>query len=647
VGSSLPGPLAQRKRWPEQQEAMAQGNNTVWVWAPLEKSKDFRHPADIPTEDEAVAKACFIDGLRGPRSARISPVTMLQSKGNMAMIAEKGATREVPKFMILPWYEGLLILEEMEACEGKLGHLQASWWDDELRSILAKERAKSQSGRLNGTLYAEKRLLNNAVTGTRFVDTDEREWAYRRENIKIDDQITLTEGEDADGFFRIKDVIGYLPPWEAFHSEKCGFYQDFYQVKWQYPYSEVDYSSVENGCVGGAGATWEPDECLPAQLDALRLSAKKAWIKRRREQELRQQQSSSAGSPTGTAVKRERPDSEGPPAKMARERGDGAPLERDLLRSKIGHDFSPEQISQSLAQIRSGWPKKPEDYPKGFAVASPPGFCFDDCDCMDDQRPQRSWETRKGWLEDTSRSSAALNAIQVFSEQTHFVRRRGQVSKMCYFETAQQHKHDQTHARAALDLAQRIEKAVQSVLQQIPIASLAVEADPVRVPGRAFLAEDKDYLQLRYAATTAVGGELPPWLRIEPDDGRLVATKLPPAGDLPLNLKIELFQAEGATSHATCTIVGDRFPHPSGPWLVCTPPIGQLFTDGSRCPLERGVRAALHEHVAEVYDFNRRTARERSLGVWLGAMVRIMCLLRSAAGANLAWAAPTPTTSRF
>merc|ERR1719296_23036 len=307
--------------------------------------------------------------------------------------------------MILPWYEGLLILEELEAVQGKSGHIQASWWDQELSSILGKERSKFQTGRLNGTLYAEKRLLNNAVTGAKFLDADEKEWQYRRENIRVDEQATIEAGEDKDGFFRIKEVQGYLPPWEAFHSEKCGFYQDFYQVKWEHPFSEVDYSSVENGCVGGIGATWEPDECLPAQLDSLRLAAKKGWIKRRREQEQKQpldKLGSSAGSPTATlpVVKKEKSEDAGPPAKMARVRQDGTPLERDLLRSKIGHDFAPQSFEQSLGQIRSGWPKQPQDYPKGFAVASPPGFCFHDCDCMDDQRPQRSWETRKAWLED-------------------------------------------------------------------------------------------------------------------------------------------------------------------------------------------------------------------------------------------------------
>lgn len=628
---------------------MASQSSTVWVWCPVESQKDkvFRHPADIPFEDEAAAKACFIECLRGPKTARINPATMLQSKGNVALIAERGATREVPKFMILPWYEGLLILEELEAVQGKSGHIQAGWWDQELKGLLDKERSKFQTGRLNGTLYTEKRLLNNAVTGMRFVDNDEREWAYRRENIKADDQTTLMDGEDGGNFFRIRDITGYLPPWEAFHNEKCGFYQDFYQVRWEYPFSEVDYSSVENGCASVTGATWEPDECLPAHLDPLRLAAKRQWIKRKREQELKQQQAdknTSSASPPAATVKKEKTDEvPPPPVKMARVRRDGAALERDLLRSSIGHDFAPETIEQALGQIRSGWPKQPQDYPKGFAVASPPGFCWADCDCMDDQRPQRSWETRKGWLEDPSRTNAAQSAIQVFSEQTHFVRRRGQVSKMCFFETAQGNHLDQTNSKAALDLAQLTERALQAVLQQIPVSSLGADADPVRIPARAFLSDDADYEPLRFTGTIVGGAALPQWLRLEPDDGRIVASRPPSASELPMKIQADLLHAEGTIAFASCTIVAERFPPSSAPWLVSTAPIAQRYGDPNKCPLERGVRAALLEHFSEVYDFNHRTVRERPLGVWLDAMVRILRLLRAAAGANLALA-PAPAS---
>jgi hypothetical protein len=57
------------------------------------------------------------------------------------------------------------------------------------------------------------------------------------------------------------------------------------------------------------------------------------------------------------------------------------------------------------------WAKKPakhknavrraaEEYPDGYCPCQPPGFCSQACNCMDDARPQESWELRKRWLED-------------------------------------------------------------------------------------------------------------------------------------------------------------------------------------------------------------------------------------------------------
>jgi len=588
-----------------------QSSTACWVWRAAESSKDqpFKHPAEVPANDEA---------------------TMLQAKGNLALIAENGTTKEVPKVMVLPWYEGLLLLEELEQAQGQPGRIPASWLDDELRAVLDKERSKFPTGRLNGALYTEKRLLTRAVTGHRFVDADDVEWHFRRERLKSDDTSNLGAGEDKNSFFRIKDITGYLPPWEAFHHEKCGFYQDFYQVKWEYPFSEVDYSTVENGSSGHSGATWEPDECLPAHLDPLRVAAKRLWIKsRRQEQQQVDAVKAPNSSPTGS-VKRES-DVPPPPAKMARTRRDGLALERDLLSCRVGHDFVPDSIVfESLGQLRTGWPKQPQDYPKGFAVASPPGFCWNECDCMDDQRPQRPWETRKAWLEDANRAHAAVASIHNFSQQAQFVRRRGEVSKMFYFETAQGIFLDQTHALAAMELCRLAQHSLQAVLQQIPIRSIVADSDPVRLPARAFLAEEMDYEPLRFAAVSQDGSPLPPWVGIDMDSGQISAARQPAASELPLSIQVELAHSEGAVALAMCTVVADSNSKPLSTWTV---PFAQRFNEAR---LERGVRAAISEHFAEVYDVSRRTPRERSVGAWLDAMSRIMRLLRGAAGTNLA-----------
>lgn len=616
-----------------------------WIWCPVDKNQasTFKHPADLPIEDEEMAKKLFVEGMRGPKIARISPAQMIKSEGNMALIAEKGSIREVPKYMVLPWYEGLLLLEELQAVDGKSGHLQANWIDQELKGVLDKEK-KDRFRRLDGTLYCEKRLMNIAVTGARFVDKEEQEWAFRRENIKAESAVELLDGEDSQQFWRIKEVIGYLPPWEAFHHDKCGFYQDFYQVRWGFPFSEVDYSSVENGCASEKGATWEPDECLPAHLDPLRMAAKRVWIKKKRledqkiaaELKAKASGASPSGSASASSKREQAPEPPAPPAKMARVRRDGSGLDRDLLRSRIGHDFAPEAVEASLGKVRHGWPKKPEDYPTGFAVASPPGFCFDRCDCMDDARAQRAWELNKVWLEDSNRVVAANSAVAAFSAQETFVRRRGTVSRRSFFESASGRHLDQTHATAARDLAQGVERAIKDVLQKIPVSSLVrSDSDAVLIPARAFLADDNDYQPISFAGSLTRGTALPQWCQLDPDNGRLVAVRPPGPTDLPMTIQVDLSHAEGHVANALATVIDTRYPPNASPWFSITVPIVLRYADQNRCTLERGVRIALLDHFSEIFDFQRRTAREKSLGAWLQVMTRILCLLRAAAGSNL------------
>mmetsp|Transcript_43839 Transcript_43839/g.113188 ORF Transcript_43839/g.113188 Transcript_43839/m.113188 type:complete len:641 (-) Transcript_43839:64-1986(-) len=618
------------------------GSSSVWVWCPADpkKSTDFQHPADVPAGNGALAKTRFVEGIRGPKLARISPATLLQTKGALCLIAERGATREVPKPMVLPWYEGLLLLEEIEASHGQAGHIEAAWWEAELKTVLEQERAKFKNGQLSGTLYMEKRLAMTAVTGSRFVDSEDREFSYRRENVSANNG-PLVEGKDHGNFFRIREITAYLPPWEAFCHEKCGFYQDFYQVIWEYPFSQVDYGAVENGCTSQIGATWEPDECLPAHLDSLRLAAKQAWIKRRREQVIKRTPSlddwqAARGSPPGVAIKDEKEEDK-KPVKRARVRRDGMALDRDLLRSAIGHDFNASDATQILGGVRSGWPKHPQDYPKGFGVADPPGFCKEGCDCMDDQRPQRSWETHKAWLEEGRRSSDALASVEGFSLQTRFVRRRGSVSKMCFFESSQGKRSGEAHSRAALELATAVEKAITGVTKTIPLTALASRTDIVKIPARAFLTEDLDYEPLRYEGQLATGGSLPAWARMEEDTGRIFSEgQVPQSG---LQLLVEFSHAEGPVGRAACTLTTERFSGPESPWASATVPIIQRFNDLNVCPLEKGARGVLFEHFGELWDFKLRAVRERPVGVWLETMARILRMLRSGAVCNITLAA--------
>jgi hypothetical protein len=562
----------------------------------------------------------------------------------MWMIAEEGATQAVHKQRVLPWYEGLLLLEVLAGLQAKGDNASSIWCNGELQGVLDQERIKYRGG-LSSTLYTEERLLNAAVTGAKFIDTQDREFAYRRESLHTDDKSGLLEGSNGGGFFQIRDIIGYLPPWEAFCHPKCGFYQDFYKVRWEFPFSEVDYSKVENGCIGNIGATWEPDECLPSHLDPLRLAAKRAWIKKKRELEKQQSGPRRPAEPEPSLPLGKRPAEPEPslssgkqPTKRARLRRDGAPLERDCFRCMIGHDFeTDEQMEKSFPGIRKSWPKNPREYPKGYGVADPPGFCVEGCDCMDDQRSQRSWETHKEWLEDSARSAAAESAIEALSAQTHFVRRRGQVSKRFLFEPLQTVLPDQTAAGAAIDLAKAIRKALAGVLNKIPLHVLADPSEvPVRIPASLVPSDKSDYEPLQFRIEGADESELPSWLQINADTGELQVSEPQATLTQPFVMKAEFLHAEGSAGVITCGITPERLEGPTAPWTELTLPIAERFIDASLCPLDYGIRGGLYQHFTEIYDFMEQTARELSLGKWVDIMTLLLRMLRSASCANLA-----------
>lgn len=634
----------------------------VWVWVPAsgDAATFFRHPSDLPPiEDEAAVKSYFMDGIRGSRIARISPATRLPSKGKMVLIAEKGATREVPPHMILPWYEGLLLLDELESTKGLAGRLGATWFDEELQGILDQERKKHRNGQLSSAVYVERKLTNMAVTGATVYDGKDQEWNYRRENLSMEDPGLDKGTEDVVGFQQIQGIVNYLPPWEALSHEKCGFYQDFYQVRWANPYSEIDYASVENGCSGMKGATWEPDECLPAHLDTMRMAAKRNWCKGRREREQKsleerqralvakatEQKRTQGADAEAPAGKRQRTDTEvkpdanneaeRPKKPTSRTRRDGMALNRDMLRLASGHDLQ-EPSEKELGGIRSGWPKNPEDYPKGFACANPPGFCRATCDCMDDQRPQMHWETNKAWLEDALRTNQAKGGIEAFSAQTHFVMRRGLVSKMRhYFETAVTVKGETSSMSAAQELAVSLQRSMQNVLKVIPLPA-CMSKGGVPIPANVFLADDFDYLPVRMDFKDVLA---PDWLHLDATSGQMTASAHASISE-DLSLKLALSHAEGPVGTAAIGICLDV----DRPWLNMTASLINRFNDTDRCRLEGGARAVLNERFADVYDFDAFRPRDIEVGEWLRAMSKILRMLRSAAVANLTQAAPRSGT---
>eukprot|EP00971_Amphidinium_carterae_P278838 5535559-Amphidinium_carterae.1 len=70
----------------------------MWLWSPADGAAELPlHPSEIPTTD---AERHWKEGYRGPRLAKIAPVTVVGSRGDFLLI--EGASKPVPKSSVLP-----------------------------------------------------------------------------------------------------------------------------------------------------------------------------------------------------------------------------------------------------------------------------------------------------------------------------------------------------------------------------------------------------------------------------------------------------------------------------------------------------------------------------------------------------------------
>lgn len=586
----------------------------AWLWCPVSDAPGakFQHPADI-AQGEELAEAHFVEGGRGPKLARLSAITLLSSKTskpNTLLVARHGATQEVPRTRLLPWHEGLLLIQELTKQAG-----DKSWLTSEHKDAL--EGAKGKLRFLSTAKYVESRLIDVSLTGATFIDNKGRESHYRRDHVLEGAKEEVGEDNLVEGFFKIEKICRYMPPWEAFCHPKCGYYQDFYQVRWSHPYSEVDYSQCENGCADLVGSTWEPDECLPACLDRFRVQAKRNWHAEQLEREMQ--------------TKRLLEEPATPAVKKQCTRRDGEPLEKDLLCVKDGHDFiicAPE----TLATICKGWPTRPADYPAGFGVADPPGFCWEGCNCMDDMRIQDRWETRKAWIEDSSRARAAKMAMDSFGQQKQFVKRRGDAD----FESVDKYmfRSSQPQALAALDLADVIQQAIKKICTIIPLQALCSDDEVVCLPAHAFIQENFDTRPLQTSGTLDSGAALPTWLMLDAFTGELRA-KDPPTGFKEAKLRIKFQFAKAVETDFLCSLTAS-LPHMGvdTPWAKALPAVIERFSP-STCAIDSQIRAIIQESLLKVYDFRIGTSRDVSLKRSLDVLSRCLRMLRSASVANL------------
>lgn len=570
---------------------------SVWMWRSLD-STELRDPAELP-ESAAAHKARI--GV-GPRWARLCPVTVAEVRGPLTSVkSEKGESLEIPTSLLLPWYEGLLVLDAMEQANC------TEEWFQELSPCLEQERRKSKNGHLSSCQYVEKRLVQLAITGPRFVTDKGTTFSHRRPNVPGEEP---PEGETRDGWFAVERLVQYLPPWEAFLHPRCGFYQDHYLVQWAPPFDEVDYSSTETGDEM-RGVTWEPDECLPENLDCLRMKTKKEWTERQRD------------------LERDRRSDR--PAKVRRFNPLNVSLWEDLASPAVSHGWSelPEQIETEI-QIKKGWPKKLSEYPAGYGPAEPPGFCGNECDCMEDWHlGKRCVDTGKRWIETPDRNSSTAQALTALASQK-FVMRRGQVSGNHYLEatTAEHQRVDVQEVTYAAEVSRFVFAALRQVAASIPLHALQREDGKgiIRNFVTAFFQEgEPSYLPLQYKLT-----EGPKWLVMDATgETNFVGVPDPAGGTVRLTVLVVHMNGESDTVH--CVIDPSR-PHTGGSTVAALTSQTAKKVAAIR---PQSLRLIVTEHLASIYNVSQDRSLEVTVARWARTMWEIAAITRTACSTHV------------
>lgn len=448
---------------------------SCWIWFAPKTGKNDEKPS---TRDAAALphnapahEARLQKGLWGKKAYRLSPaVFVADAFDGTALVRERSATGmasiKVKAGLILPWYEGLLVLEELMR---KNENEESCPWVTELLDVILKEKSQRN---ISASLYVSKSLLNAAVTGPAFVTREGRIVAHRRSPLRDDSQLTEAE-VSPPGWYRVDRLERYLPPWEAFAHPKCGLYQDFYLVQWSPPLEMESFEDTPQGEPGFPKCTWEPDECLPDDLDALRISAKKRWLEGQKEREKKVTR-----NPSFTEDNKEQARGT---KRMAN--GDVAETAKATFRDVSGkvlhglrEELKPEISEEEKGKIKEGWPKHEGEYPTGYGPAMPPGFCQQECRCMEDWHVGEVDLDRK-WLKNALRDQAVERAVSGFKLQEGMLRIRGGYSGHAFLEPLRAADREfalsgfQRQRQAATQVAMVVIQCVKQAVMPLPLAA--------------------------------------------------------------------------------------------------------------------------------------------------------------------------------
>lgn len=611
----------------DQKEETVKGHR--WIWRGLE-DKQPADPSMAPTTAEEHRRR--IERVQwGPFCARLCPVEVLggSASGNVSVkILNSTETYEVPFHATLPWYEGLLALETMQKCK-----LRPSWFDNNLQTLLNGQRQKQNNKEFNGTQYVKLKLMRTAITGPSFIDSNGKEHKHRRTEMR---NAQPTKGVTTSTHFAAQDLVGYLPPWEAMIHKKCGLYQDYYLVRWEEPTPNLQDTESGSDIVG---CSWEPDECVPDDMDKIRETAKIRWLKEEAKLDPAMVLQPAAPKPSTAVVPKELKVKRYyvEPEETAKARAkimkmtanpQGQPICSDFYNPYKKHGWSQKppgddrQRDESL--IKAKWPTKQSEYPEGYGPAYPPGFCSESCDCMEDWHlgKQELEERHQDKKENQPRAQIGQTALDTFA-LTGLVNKRGLVSGQCYFEVIQQRPLTQPKLRNdAGQIRQIIFFILQDLTQSVPIDAFAREDAEslckVLVPALVWIELNGELMPSRYQLTTAL-----PWLTMEP------------SGDLHVTAEPQSL-ASGMSQLITVELVFDNIPKEivkkdfkfkvrnigdKKKEIELLQMLTQKVTSAMKeLAVEPRLRSSLAARLGPVCDIKTGVLREYSLGSWLQAM---------------------------
>lgn len=623
-----------------------------WIWcsADSQDGAGLRDPSEIPenskVHEERIAKDLF-----GPRWARLAEAVLLELKGMLALVQVRGVPKkmEVPATQLLQWYEGLLVLDEINA-RGDVRRDPKANWIAEFEQLLAEQRAKYKF--ISPFVFANKSLLDTAVTGPSFTDSDGQHYAHRR---KLTTRSRpSSEEKPSEGLYRASGLQEYLPPWEAFTHPKCGFYQDFYLVKWAPPHDKIDYKDDANGG-DELGSTWEPDECLSVDMDSLRALRKSEWLLKQkareakeREQELQKLQALKRSASTSDA-------SEAQSSKVARTfNPNNLELIDDLVSVTVKNGGTISLKSEDETQITKGWPRKYADYAVGYGPADPPGCCDVQCNCMEDWHIGRIG-SQKVWIADPTRDLLSEAALNNFRTLPHIVACRGTVTGKMFLQPMMGAAPTPEH-----ELRGRIWRVATMVRETLQLAAKSVHPEALqtwpfvlRHLAQVFTTgyDDPD-IQLQTlprcgpiepACYRIVGAEQPIWLAlnyttgaasVRDDDalkefvrsGQSITIRMELDKEIPLPPRKSDVDVVEVTLDSKASPRGGMENHTSkivAELLALPPGLHSL-------------KEILQENLSNIFDHGRRQCKPQiEFGLWVETMACVTLLMRSASTSKL------------